>query len=159
MNVLFSYLICVSLSALSVSVKQTCVIPKDKVKSKKNKMDGRQKNEQKKEANEGWAVFCDFHEITHAVIKDATVTIYRQDNKRMVRCTDQSKSTLFPMRSDSILVTDILICLAPAVTRHVYVDKQMAVYNARLHCFTVSVRDACYISSHIGIDHDHQFLF
>lgn len=79
------------------------MIYKDKVKSKKNKMDGRQKNEQKKEANEGWVVFCDFHEITHTVIKDATVTIYRQDNKRMVRRTDQSKSTLFPMRSDSIL--------------------------------------------------------
>lgn len=86
-------------------------------------MDGRQKNDQKKEANEGWEVFCDFHEITHAVIKDATVTIYRQDNKRMVRRTDQSKSTLFPMRSDSIFVTDTLICLARAVARHVYVDK------------------------------------
>lgn len=99
------------------------MIPKDKVKSKKNKMDGRQKNEQKKEANDGWEVFCDFHEITHTVIKDATVTIYRQDNKRMVRHTDQSKSTLFPMRSDSIFVTDILIWLVPAVTRHVDVDK------------------------------------
>uniref|UniRef100_A0A8C2ZT16 Tyrosine-protein kinase n=1 Tax=Cyclopterus lumpus TaxID=8103 RepID=A0A8C2ZT16_CYCLU len=33
--------------------------------------------------NEGWVVFCDFHEITHTVIKEATVTISKQDNKRM----------------------------------------------------------------------------
>ncbi|XP_070765517.1 tyrosine-protein kinase JAK1 isoform X1 [Enoplosus armatus] len=56
------------------------VISKEKGKSKKNKLDGKQK---KKEANENWVVFCDFHEITHAVVKEAMVTIYRQDNKRM----------------------------------------------------------------------------
>ncbi|XP_038571245.1 tyrosine-protein kinase JAK1 [Micropterus salmoides] len=55
---------------------------KEKGKSKKTKLDGKQKNE-KKEANDGWVVFCDFHEITHTVIKEAMVTIYRQDNKRM----------------------------------------------------------------------------
>ncbi|XP_044057116.1 tyrosine-protein kinase JAK1 [Siniperca chuatsi] len=60
----------------------TAVISKEKGKSKKNKLDGKQKND-KKEANEGWVVFCDFHEITHTVIKEAMVTIYRQDNKRM----------------------------------------------------------------------------
>lgn len=60
-----------------------CVIPKEKSKTKKNKVDGKQKSSQKKEENEGWDVFCDFHEITHAVIKEKTVTIYRQDNKRM----------------------------------------------------------------------------
>uniref|UniRef100_A0A669DPT6 Tyrosine-protein kinase n=1 Tax=Oreochromis niloticus TaxID=8128 RepID=A0A669DPT6_ORENI len=38
-----------------------------------------------KYANEGWVVFCDFHEITHTVIKEAMVTIYKQDNKKMVR--------------------------------------------------------------------------
>ncbi|XP_078141968.1 tyrosine-protein kinase JAK1 [Centroberyx gerrardi] len=59
------------------------VIPKEKGKSKKNKLDGKQKNDRKKEAGDGWVVFCDFHEITHTVIKEATVTIYRQDNKRM----------------------------------------------------------------------------
>ncbi|XP_068445642.1 tyrosine-protein kinase JAK1 [Clinocottus analis] len=58
-------------------------IIKEKSKSKKNKLDGKQKNDKKIEANEGWVVFCDFHEITHTVIKEATVTIYRQDNKRM----------------------------------------------------------------------------
>uniref|UniRef100_A0A671W3K5 Tyrosine-protein kinase n=1 Tax=Sparus aurata TaxID=8175 RepID=A0A671W3K5_SPAAU len=51
--------------------------------SKKNKQDGKQKNDKNKEAAEGWVNFCDFHEITHTVIKEATVTIYRQDNKRM----------------------------------------------------------------------------
>ncbi|KAE8293949.1 Tyrosine-protein kinase JAK1 [Larimichthys crocea] len=61
----------------------TAMISKEKSKSKKNKQDGKQKNDRKKEADEGWQVFCDFHEITHTVIKEATVTIYRQDNKRM----------------------------------------------------------------------------
>uniref|UniRef100_A0A8C9ZJ53 Tyrosine-protein kinase n=1 Tax=Sander lucioperca TaxID=283035 RepID=A0A8C9ZJ53_SANLU len=61
----------------------TPVIAKEKGKSKKNKLDGKQKNNKKTEANDSWVVFCDFHEITHTVIKEATVTIYRQDNKRM----------------------------------------------------------------------------
>lgn len=65
-------------------LKQTPASSKEKGKSKKTKLDGKQKNE-KKEANDGWVVFCDFHEITHTVIKEAMVTIYRQDNKRMVR--------------------------------------------------------------------------
>uniref|UniRef100_A0A8C2ZRY3 Tyrosine-protein kinase n=1 Tax=Cyclopterus lumpus TaxID=8103 RepID=A0A8C2ZRY3_CYCLU len=41
------------------------------------------KNDKKIAVNEGWVVFCDFHEITHTVIKEATVTISKQDNKRM----------------------------------------------------------------------------
>lgn len=65
------------------------MIAKEKGKSKKNKPDGKQKNDKKKEANEGWVVFCDFYEITHTVIKEAMVTIYRQDNKKMVRQTNQ----------------------------------------------------------------------
>ncbi|XP_029001957.1 tyrosine-protein kinase JAK1 [Betta splendens] len=56
---------------------------KDKTKSKKNKLDGKQKDDKKKEAADNWVVFSDFHEITHAVIEEAVVTIYRQDNKRM----------------------------------------------------------------------------
>lgn len=70
---------------LCLSLKQANVICKEKGKSKKNKQDGKQKNDKNKEAAEGWVNFCDFHEITHTVIKEATVTIYRQDNKRMVR--------------------------------------------------------------------------
>lgn len=79
---------CVCVFALYIF--QMPVFSKEKGKSKKNKVDGKQKNDKKKEANEGWLVFCDFHEITHAVIKEAAVTIYRQDNKRMVRHTNKS---------------------------------------------------------------------
>nr|AAC00207.1 JAK1 tyrosine kinase [Tetraodon fluviatilis] len=60
------------------------ITSKDKSKSKKSKADGKQQNDRKKEETEGWEVFCDFYEITHAVIKDkTTVTIYRQDNMGM----------------------------------------------------------------------------
>uniref|UniRef100_A0A8C4P0C1 Tyrosine-protein kinase n=1 Tax=Dicentrarchus labrax TaxID=13489 RepID=A0A8C4P0C1_DICLA len=59
------------------------VTSKEKAKSKKNKLDGKQKNNKKKDTSEGWVVFCDFHELTHTVIKEAIVTIFRQDNKRM----------------------------------------------------------------------------
>uniref|UniRef100_A0A1A8QVV4 Tyrosine-protein kinase n=1 Tax=Nothobranchius pienaari TaxID=704102 RepID=A0A1A8QVV4_9TELE len=56
----------------------------EKVKAKKVKQAGKQKTDRNKEANEGWLVFCDFHEIMHTVIKEATVTIQRQDNKKMI---------------------------------------------------------------------------
>lgn len=65
------------------------MIPKEKSKSKKNKSDGKQKINKQKEANEGWVVFLDFHEITHAVVKDTTVSIFGQNNKRMVRLSYQ----------------------------------------------------------------------
>uniref|UniRef100_A0A8C2ZUV0 Tyrosine-protein kinase n=1 Tax=Cyclopterus lumpus TaxID=8103 RepID=A0A8C2ZUV0_CYCLU len=71
---------------ISLSVMQegdSTGIGKEKGKSKKNKLDGKQKNDKKIAVNEGWVVFCDFHEITHTVIKEATVTISKQDNKRM----------------------------------------------------------------------------
>ena len=58
------------------------MILKEKNKAKK-KFDDKYKKEKAKA--ESWVVFCDFHEITHIVIKEATVTIFRQDNKRMVR--------------------------------------------------------------------------
>lgn len=64
---------------------QTPLIAKEKGKSKKNKLEGKQKNDRKKDPGDVWSTFCDFHEITFTVIKEATVTIYRQDNKRMVR--------------------------------------------------------------------------
>uniref|UniRef100_A0A3P9Q7L9 Tyrosine-protein kinase n=1 Tax=Poecilia reticulata TaxID=8081 RepID=A0A3P9Q7L9_POERE len=59
------------------------VMPKDKSKSKKSKQDEKQKNNRNKETEDGWVVFCDFHMITHTVIKETTVTIMRQDNKKM----------------------------------------------------------------------------
>lgn len=67
--------------------KQTPLIIKEKGKSKKNKLDENLKNDD-------WVVFCDFHEITHTVIREAMVTIYRQDNKKMVR---QNLKALCPM--------------------------------------------------------------
>nr|XP_020458384.1 tyrosine-protein kinase JAK1 [Monopterus albus]XP_020458385.1 tyrosine-protein kinase JAK1 [Monopterus albus] len=67
---------------------------KEKGKSKKNKLDGKQKNDRNKEANEGWVVFCDFDEITHAVVREAMVTIFRQDNKRMVLQMDSRAEAL-----------------------------------------------------------------
>lgn len=56
---------------------------KDKYKSKKTR-DSTKKSDKKKEVDEGWKLFSDFHEITHIVIKESTVTIYKQDNRRMV---------------------------------------------------------------------------
>lgn len=70
---------------LCLLCKQSSVACREKGKSKKNKHDAKQKTDKKKDANEGWVVFCDFHEITHTVIKEAMVTIYKQDNKKMVR--------------------------------------------------------------------------
>uniref|UniRef100_A0A4W5RQ50 Tyrosine-protein kinase n=1 Tax=Hucho hucho TaxID=62062 RepID=A0A4W5RQ50_9TELE len=56
---------------------------KEKTKSKKNKLEGKQKTDKKKDASDDWVTFCDFHEITHIVIKESSVTIFRQDNKKM----------------------------------------------------------------------------
>uniref|UniRef100_A0A669BYF6 Tyrosine-protein kinase JAK1 n=1 Tax=Oreochromis niloticus TaxID=8128 RepID=A0A669BYF6_ORENI len=67
---------------------------KEKGKSKKNKHDAKQKTDKKKDANEGWVVFCDFHEITHTVIKEAMVTIYKQDNKKMELLMDTRAEAL-----------------------------------------------------------------
>uniref|UniRef100_A0AAQ6A9P7 Tyrosine-protein kinase n=1 Tax=Amphiprion ocellaris TaxID=80972 RepID=A0AAQ6A9P7_AMPOC len=81
----FSYMACVKISALFLPclLQQTPVISKEKGKSKKNKQDGKLKNDRNKEANEGWVLLCDFHEITHVVVREATVTILTQDNKKM----------------------------------------------------------------------------
>uniref|UniRef100_A0A4W4EQ74 Tyrosine-protein kinase n=1 Tax=Electrophorus electricus TaxID=8005 RepID=A0A4W4EQ74_ELEEL len=56
---------------------------KDKSKSRKSKVDSKQKNEKKKESGNGWIPFSDFYEITHIVTKESCVTIYKQDNKTM----------------------------------------------------------------------------
>uniref|UniRef100_A0A671L3M2 Tyrosine-protein kinase n=1 Tax=Sinocyclocheilus anshuiensis TaxID=1608454 RepID=A0A671L3M2_9TELE len=58
------------------------LIVKDKTKSKKNKADNKQKNDKRKDS--AWTLFSDFYEITHIVIKESCVTIYRQDNKTML---------------------------------------------------------------------------
>ncbi|XP_030629207.1 tyrosine-protein kinase JAK1 [Chanos chanos] len=33
--------------------------------------------------NDDWTVFADFHEITHIVIRDSVVTVFKQDNNKM----------------------------------------------------------------------------
>uniref|UniRef100_A0A8C7ZLC0 Tyrosine-protein kinase n=1 Tax=Oryzias sinensis TaxID=183150 RepID=A0A8C7ZLC0_9TELE len=66
------------------TLKQESTMSKENKKTKKNKQDGKQKNDKKTKASEGWVVFCDFYEITHTVIKEKTVTIKSQDNKKMV---------------------------------------------------------------------------
>ncbi|XP_023662197.1 tyrosine-protein kinase JAK1-like [Paramormyrops kingsleyae] len=52
---------------------------KNKNKSKKNKM--KNKNEKKEVTMDRWELFSDFHEITHIVIKESIVTIYKQEMK------------------------------------------------------------------------------
>ncbi|XP_077462571.1 tyrosine-protein kinase JAK1 [Stigmatopora argus] len=56
------------------------VSPKEKSRSKKRKQN---ENLRGKGTDQAWERFCDFHEIMHAAIKDATVTIHRQDYKKM----------------------------------------------------------------------------
>uniref|UniRef100_A0A8C6U7V4 Tyrosine-protein kinase n=1 Tax=Neogobius melanostomus TaxID=47308 RepID=A0A8C6U7V4_9GOBI len=68
-------------TGISWRKKPTPTYP-EKGKSKKNKQEGKVKSDQKK-GGEGWEVFCDFYEITHTVLKESTVIIKRQDNKRM----------------------------------------------------------------------------
>ncbi|XP_030647905.1 tyrosine-protein kinase JAK1 [Chanos chanos] len=55
---------------------------KEKSKAKKNKVESKQKSK-KKDGSDEWMLFADFHELTHIVIKESTVTIYRQDNAKM----------------------------------------------------------------------------
>ncbi|NWY76870.1 JAK1 kinase, partial [Erithacus rubecula] len=55
-------------------------------KEKKKKSDGKTKKEEEKhKLRETWNNFSYFPEITHIVIKECTVSINKQDNKRMVR--------------------------------------------------------------------------
>uniref|UniRef100_A0A8C7M164 Tyrosine-protein kinase n=1 Tax=Oncorhynchus mykiss TaxID=8022 RepID=A0A8C7M164_ONCMY len=54
-----------------------------KVGRLKNKLEGKQQKDKKSDASDDWVTFCDFHEITHIVIKESSVTIFRQDNKKM----------------------------------------------------------------------------
>nr|XP_046248296.1 tyrosine-protein kinase JAK1 [Scatophagus argus] len=72
------------------------LISKEKHKSKKKKkQEGKHKNDKKKEASEGWEVFCDFHEITHIGIKEATVTIFRQDKRMELQMACRNEALSF----------------------------------------------------------------
>uniref|UniRef100_A0A8C5XAJ8 Tyrosine-protein kinase n=1 Tax=Malurus cyaneus samueli TaxID=2593467 RepID=A0A8C5XAJ8_9PASS len=65
-------------------------------KEKKKKSDSKSKKEEEKhKLRETWNNFSYFPEITHIVIKEATVSINKQDNKRMelrLRCHGQALS-------------------------------------------------------------------
>ncbi|XP_077389475.1 tyrosine-protein kinase JAK1 [Festucalex cinctus] len=81
MNIWHDVQVCVSgTTGISWRKKPPTMLVIYKGKSKKNKLND---NLRKKEADEGWEKFCDFHEIMHASIKEATVTIHRQDHKKM----------------------------------------------------------------------------
>ncbi|KAJ8279078.1 hypothetical protein COCON_G00061440 [Conger conger] len=72
-------------------VTNTVVIKRNN-KSKKNKMEENKRND----TSDGWLPFCDFHEITHIVIKECTVTIFKQDNKKMeLRLSSRGKALSF----------------------------------------------------------------
>uniref|UniRef100_A0A3B5AH25 Tyrosine-protein kinase n=1 Tax=Stegastes partitus TaxID=144197 RepID=A0A3B5AH25_9TELE len=82
-------------SGSSQAMCQVCGVQQlKKGRSKKNKQDGKLKNDRNKEANEGWVLLCDFHEITHVVIREATVTILTQDNKKMEMQMDSRAEAL-----------------------------------------------------------------
>ncbi|KAL4635021.1 tyrosine-protein kinase JAK1 isoform X1 [Arapaima gigas] len=63
--------------------KPSPMITKEKQKSKKSKVDSKLEKTKGKNISDGWVLFSDFHEIMHIVIKESTVTIYKQDNKKM----------------------------------------------------------------------------
>ncbi|XP_025930283.1 tyrosine-protein kinase JAK1 isoform X1 [Apteryx mantelli] len=57
---------------------------REKHKMKRKKSDGKNKKEEEKhKIRDSWNSFSYFPEITHIVIKDSTVSINKQDNKRM----------------------------------------------------------------------------
>ncbi|XP_069498087.1 tyrosine-protein kinase JAK1 isoform X2 [Ambystoma mexicanum] len=70
---------------------------KEKIKLKRKKSENKNKRkDEKNKAIDEWNSFSYFHEITHIVIKDATVCINRQDNKNMVlRLSSPEKALSF----------------------------------------------------------------
>ncbi|XP_064575522.1 tyrosine-protein kinase JAK1 isoform X2 [Zonotrichia leucophrys gambelii] len=66
------------------SVSPRDLKPVQAEKEKKKKCEGRGKKEEEKQGlREAWNSFSYFPEITHIVIRDATVSINKQDNRRM----------------------------------------------------------------------------
>nr|XP_034978672.1 tyrosine-protein kinase JAK1 [Zootoca vivipara]XP_034978673.1 tyrosine-protein kinase JAK1 [Zootoca vivipara] len=56
---------------------------REKHKTKRKRSDGKARKNEEKSKREEWNSFCYFPEITHLVIKESMVCIYKQDNKRM----------------------------------------------------------------------------
>ncbi|KAG7513189.1 tyrosine-protein kinase JAK1 [Solea senegalensis] len=48
-----------------------------------------------KSATVTWVVFCDFHEIIHTAIKEAVVTIYRQDKRMEMQMNSRTEALSF----------------------------------------------------------------
>uniref|UniRef100_A0A4W5K0G5 non-specific protein-tyrosine kinase n=1 Tax=Hucho hucho TaxID=62062 RepID=A0A4W5K0G5_9TELE len=69
---------------LCSSVSQNAWTAKEKKKSKKYKTDINWKNKLAQDVSNDWKTFSDFYEITHINIKGSTVTVHKQDNKKMV---------------------------------------------------------------------------
>ncbi|XP_008107521.2 tyrosine-protein kinase JAK1 isoform X2 [Anolis carolinensis] len=65
------------------SMLQVTQTEKEKHKTKRKKSDGKVKKNEEKSKREDWNNFSYFPEITHLVIKESTVSVYKQDNKRM----------------------------------------------------------------------------
>ncbi|CAH2310930.1 tyrosine- kinase JAK1 isoform X1 [Pelobates cultripes] len=64
--------------------KPTCLAPEKEKKPKRKKGDGKnRRSEEQMKQKDQWISFCYFPEITHIVIKEDTVVVYSQDNKRM----------------------------------------------------------------------------
>uniref|UniRef100_A0A8D0HGL2 Tyrosine-protein kinase n=1 Tax=Sphenodon punctatus TaxID=8508 RepID=A0A8D0HGL2_SPHPU len=72
-------------NGIQCRLKPSVIQPeKEKHKLKKKKSDNKnKKHEEKSKAREEWNSFSYFPEITHIVIKESTVCINKQDNKRM----------------------------------------------------------------------------
>uniref|UniRef100_A0A4W5JJM1 non-specific protein-tyrosine kinase n=1 Tax=Hucho hucho TaxID=62062 RepID=A0A4W5JJM1_9TELE len=68
---------------LCSSVSQNAWTAKEKKKSKKYKTDINWKNKLAQDVSNDWKTFSDFYEITHINIKGSTVTVHKQDNKKM----------------------------------------------------------------------------
>lgn len=74
-------------------------------KEKKKKSDGKtKKDEEKHKIRDSWNNFSYFPEITHVVIKESTVSINKQDNKRMVRTKPWIGSPPMGGYSDTVLL-------------------------------------------------------
>ncbi|XP_076829600.1 tyrosine-protein kinase JAK1-like [Brachyhypopomus gauderio] len=76
--------------------------PWSNLQRKKSTRGKKQQNQQSSDSadaakdRECWTLFSDFHEITHIVIKESLVTVYRQDNKRMeLQLADHSEALSF----------------------------------------------------------------
>lgn len=73
-------------ACINILLSQMCLQSVQTEKEKKKKSDGKiKKDEDRYKTRDLWNNFSYFPEITHIVIKESTVSINKQDNKKMVR--------------------------------------------------------------------------